>query len=514
MLLPVPSLCFQFIQIDVQVTRNEKRRMRSKENTESPEKKKSEDKSSKRTKETTELPVKKKSEDKSLVSPIKKKKRKRSQENVVQVKQECDSSELDTSLQSDNSPEKKKSKTYESYITGHSKSSSRKQNEQPIVLTLKSPIVEEVSKKRHKKGAVEAKETVETTGVVIKQEEVVPSEVPKVTSKKKESGGKKVRSDKQLLSSKKKKKDVEKESEELSQVENTELLDASVDGKDVKVVKQKKKSKKKNKKKLQEKHHKIIHVQSFPVEDQSVIKVKKKKIYKKRKGVKILVRIIKNHCNKNGEIVKTETVLVDHASIKEEGEIVIKSEGVNLEEHAIIEGKPLAEEDKVIKQEETEEMTEVQEPIKEVGTGEIKKENAPETLDSMTDYMSSIVEDNAEERCLIIPHVKKLSNKKHAKKSVVKKSTKLFKKSSARPANKNVTVGGKVVGKTTKGMKKTGVAVLDAPRAHKPPAQETHSERERETEPVSSLLHFKQYFVLQYTIIRCFSHSACELCHV
>ena len=39
---------------------------------------------------------------------------------------------------------------------------------------------------------------------------------------------------------------------------------------------------------------------------------------------------------------------------------------------------------------------------------------------------------------------------------MLKKGGKGVKKPLSRPANKNVTVGGKVVGKTTKGMKKTG----------------------------------------------------------
>lgn len=45
-----------------------------------------------------------------------------------------------------------------------------------------------------------------------------------------------------------------------------------------------------------------------------------------------------------------------------------------------------------------------------------------------------------------------------------KKSTKLSKKLLSRPANKNVTRGGKVVGKTTKGIKKTGEAAKETAR--------------------------------------------------
>ena len=50
------------------------------------------------------------------------------------------------------------------------------------------------------------------------------------------------------------------------------------------------------------------------------------------------------------------------------------------------------------------------------------------------------------------------------KRPLLKKGQKLGKKSLSRPANKNVTVGGKVVGKTTKGMKKTGDGgIMDQP---------------------------------------------------
>lgn len=78
-----------------------------------------------------------------------------------------------------------------------------------------------------------------------------------------------------------------------------------------------KKKKEKTKKKLNNKNQKVIDVQTFAVDDGSIVKVKKKKIYKKRSGTKVLVRIIKNHCNAAGVIVKTETIAVDNVPVEE-----------------------------------------------------------------------------------------------------------------------------------------------------------------------------------------------------
>lgn len=88
---------------------------------------------------------------------------------------------------------------------------------------------------------------------------------------------------------------------------------AEGEGEDDDGSKHKKKSKKKSKMKLK-KHQKIVNVETFPVVDQTIVKVKKKKIYKNRNGEKVLIRLIKNHCNRNGDIVKTETIVVDNDS--------------------------------------------------------------------------------------------------------------------------------------------------------------------------------------------------------
>ena len=55
----------------------------------------------------------------------------------------------------------------------------------------------------------------------------------------------------------------------------------------------------------------MVSTEVFDVLDKQITRVKKKKIYKKRNEEKILVRIIKNHCNKNGDVVKTETIVID-----------------------------------------------------------------------------------------------------------------------------------------------------------------------------------------------------------
>jgi hypothetical protein len=89
------------------------------------------------------------------------------------------------------------------------------------------------------------------------------------------------------------------------------------------------KKKKSKKKKLDGKNQKVIDVQTYEVEDTNIVKVKKKKIYKKRKGSKVLVRMIKNHCNRAGDVVKTETVAVDKVPVDDnvdDGSSLIKEE--------------------------------------------------------------------------------------------------------------------------------------------------------------------------------------------
>ena len=184
---------------------------------------------------------------------------------------------------------------------------------------------------------------------------------------------------------------------------------------------------KKAKKKEEKKHQKVVDVQFFNPEDTTIVKVKKKKIYKKKHGEKILVRIIKNHINKNGDTVKTETVVIDKSDEK-----VSKNDT----------DPPKVEPDE-------EEMNKQQVPDDEI-----------ELHIKLEDEKKPIIDNNASSK--LAP----TSNKKALVKSSIKSGPKTLstkvKPKIIRPANKNVTVKGKVVGKTTKGMKKTGIAAYDS----------------------------------------------------
>ena len=68
-----------------------------------------------------------------------------------------------------------------------------------------------------------------------------------------------------------------------------------------------------------------MNTETFEVADKPITRVKKKKIYKKRGEEKVLVRIIKNHCNRGGEVVKTETIVMPEqsATIGEEEKVFL-----------------------------------------------------------------------------------------------------------------------------------------------------------------------------------------------
>ena len=72
------------------------------------------------------------------------------------------------------------------------------------------------------------------------------------------------------------------------------------------------KSRKKKKKNNTENNEKIVSSEVFSVEDTHISKVKKKKIYKRRNGEKVLVRLIKNYCNREGQVVRTESIHIDN----------------------------------------------------------------------------------------------------------------------------------------------------------------------------------------------------------
>ena len=177
----------------------------------------------------------------------------------------------------------------------------------------------------------------------------------------------------------------------------------------------------------------MIDVNYFPVQDGNIVKVKKKKIYKKRSGTKVLVRIIKNHCNAQGEIIKTETIAVDNVPVEESKETPTTPA--------------------------TSTASEIISP---------SQSSLDVSIDGGEKQILESVKDNDEEYVPPEMEREKKKTKKHKakkelpvkekpKKSTTKTSSATVKHKS-RPANKNVTVGGKVVGKTTKGMKKTGEA--------------------------------------------------------
>jgi len=184
--------------------------------------------------------------------------------------------------------------------------------------------------------------------------------------------------------------------------------------------KEHKKSKKKKKKKDENKVSKMVDVQIYNVSDTNIVRVKKKKIFKRKDGVKVLVRITKNHCNKNDEIVKSETVIVDNVPIQEETPVQIEPS------------------------------LDVSDQIVEVPTSSFKEEDA-----NIDDPVSDNQDESFDEE-----NMYKKPKLQPKKKPAIKKTLNKTIKKTSRPANKNVTVGGKVVGKTTKGMKKTGTAVL------------------------------------------------------
>uniref|UniRef100_A0A7M5XIE3 HMG box domain-containing protein n=1 Tax=Clytia hemisphaerica TaxID=252671 RepID=A0A7M5XIE3_9CNID len=205
----------------------------------------------------------------------------------------------------------------------------------------------------------------------------------------------------------------------------------------------KKKKKKEKKKKLDNDSQKLIEVKMFEeVEDQSIVKVKKKKVYKKRKGSKVLVRIIKNHCNRGGEIVKTEVVAVDSVPVSD-GEKANDSLTLGVGEDSMM----VDDDDEIAddEDEDDEEMTLINQGINPKDEEWIPEDEKPSTS-SRTKRIKKPPPSKD------IPAEKKKTKTSAAMTDKKKTST----KGSSRKGGKNVTIGGKVVGKTTKGMKTTG----------------------------------------------------------
>jgi len=205
----------------------------------------------------------------------------------------------------------------------------------------------------------------------------------------------------------------------------------------------KKKKKKEKKKKLDNDSQKLIEVKRFEeVEDQSIVKVKKKKVYKKRKGSKVLVRIIKNHCNRGGEIVKTEVVAVDSVPVSD-GEKANGSltQGVGEDSMMVDDDDEIADDE----DEDDEEMTLINQGINPKDEEWVPEDEKP-SISSRTKRIKKPPPSKD------IPAEKKKTKTSAAMTDKKKTST----KGSSRKGGKNVTIGGKVVGKTTKGMKTTG----------------------------------------------------------
>lgn len=408
--------------------------------------------------------------------PVKKSnKRKRS---VTDDKKGLPSEELDTSQES--SPKKQKKKPmYESYVTTGSKkyvAVEKEEEEQgveqeDIVKDLKSP---SKKKKKKKKKRVKEKEEVKVTTLPKKKTTTTPPKL--IVSFKKSITA----SDKKKQKTSVSRDDgIEKAVTESSmdvQIPPTDAPATSADinttptletpttpmeGVEEKLPHQKK-NKKKIKKKLDSKNQKVVDVKTFLVEDENVVKVKKKKIYKKRGSKKMLVRIIKNHCNANGEIVKTETVLVDNVPVEDDAG---KVDEVSETKNDVLETLDFP----------IEENNDVEVPWCDYDENEMQSDIKTEPIDQK-EAPTDVSGEDASRFEAEKTKAKKSTLKKSSKKVVSKKtSLKAQKKALSRPANKNVTVGGKVVGKTTKGMKKTGVAVLDKVASPKSPTKKTAS---------------------------------------
>ena len=365
-------------------------------------------------------------------------------ESQIIIKQEPESDTNQSDTKSNQSPSKqspRKVKKYESYVTTPAK----KINEpSPKIWSSDKNILEDQS-------------TQDSLKVKLKTKQKEGSLSPK---KKKTNEGKgstcndkkeKRKSLEKLIVSIKKKttpktKDKELESGSFSQTEvPANIVQAEKttepDQNDTTVSKSSKhkaKKKKKKKEKVNEEQsnsEQCSKVETFPVSDTYIVKVKKKKIFKKRNGEIVLVRITRSHCNRNDEVVKLETFLINESNqekydpVKRELFTDPVEQNLDIQEsfNNIIENINI--EDAV-----------VPDFIEEKEIGDTK------------------VEDLVHEPIILKEKKKKkdFAKKTALNKSSLKKTTNKVIKKTSRPANKVVTVGGKVVGKTTKGMKKTG----------------------------------------------------------
>ena len=413
-----------------------------------------------------------------------------SSESRIIIKQEPESDTNQSDTKSNQSPSKQspqKVKKYESYVT----TPATKINEpSPKIWSSDKNIVEDQStqnslkmklKTKQKEGTLspKKKKTNETKGSTSNDKKEKRKSLEKliVSIKKKTTPKTK---DKELNSGASSQDEIPANIVQTEKTTEPDETNTTIS----KSSKHKAKKKKKKKEKVNKEQSNIEQcskVETFPVSDTYIVKVKKKKIFKKKNGEKVLVRITRSHCNRNDEVVKLETFLINENNqekydpVKRELFTDPVEQNLDIQEsfNNILENINI--EDAV-----------VQDFVEEKEIGDTKVEE-PE-------YEPIILKEKKKKQVVV--------KKTTLNKSSLKKTTNKVIKKTSRPANKVVTVGGKVVGKTTKGMKTTGSKseATDKKEADKKEktvkdyeenfAGEEHSSNTKKelTEPVSMLI--------------------------
>ena len=367
-----------------------------------------------------------------------------SNESQIIIKQEPESDTNQSDTKSNQSPSKqspRKVKKYESYVTTPAK----KINEpSPKIWSSDKNIVEDQStqdslkmklKTKQKEGSLspKKKKTNESKGSTSNDKKEKRKSLEKliVSIKKKTTPKTKI---KELESGTSSQDEIPANIAQTEKTTEPDENNTTVS----KPSKHKAKKKKKKKEKVNEEQSNIEQcskVETFPVSDTYIVKVKKKKIFKKKNGEKVLVRITRSHCNRNDEVVKLETFLINEN---------------NQEKYDPVK--------KELFTDPVEQNLDIQESFNNI-LENINIEDAvvPDFIEEKEIGDTKVEEPEYEPIILKEKKKKKVVEKKTVlNKSLLKKTTNKVIKKTSRPANKVVTVGGKVVGKTTKGMKKTG----------------------------------------------------------
>ena len=367
-----------------------------------------------------------------------------SNESQIIIKQEPESDTNQSDTKSNQSPSKqspRKVKKYESYVTTPAK----KINEpSPKIWSSDKNIVEDQStqdslkmklKTKQKEGSLspKKKKTNESKGSTSNDKKEKRKSLEKliVSIKKKTTPKTKI---KELESGASSQDEIPANIAQTEKTTEPDENNTTVS----KPSKHKAKKKKKKKEKVNEEQSNIEQcskVETFPVSDTYIVKVKKKKIFKKKNGEKVLVRITRSHCNRNDEVVKLETFLINEN---------------NQEKYDPVK--------KELFTDPVEQNLDIQESFNNI-LENINIEDAvvPDFIEEKEIGDTKVEEPEYEPIILKEKKKKKVVEKKTVlNKSLLKKTTNKVIKKTSRPANKVVTVGGKVVGKTTKGMKKTG----------------------------------------------------------